>query len=79
MERHEYLSDFAKKHVAEGREEGRAQGEAHALLTFLAARGFVVDAELQARVRGCTDLGQLDRWIARAAVVRALDEVFEDG
>lgn len=78
MKGYEYQSDFAKKYVAQGREEGRSAGEANALLLFLAARGFAVDEALRERVVACRDLDRLDRWIQRAAVAATLDEVFAE-
>jgi hypothetical protein len=47
------------------------------LLTVLGARGLTVDAETHARIVGCTDLGQLQQWIARAVNASSIAEVFE--
>jgi len=58
--------------------EGEAKGEAKALLTVLRARGLVVDAALEGRVRGVTDLRQLEAWIERAASATRLEDVFAD-
>lgn len=74
-------SPFAKEHfgrgVAEGKAEGKAEGEADAIVLVLQARGLPVTAEQQARITGCTDLDQLSRWVARAAVVQATAELFD--
>jgi hypothetical protein len=42
MKGYEYQSEFAKKYVAQGRTEGRAEEAAHAVLTVLRARGIAV-------------------------------------
>jgi hypothetical protein len=42
-----YQSDFAKRYVAQGRDEGRAEGKALAVLAVLAARGVKVSAALR--------------------------------
>ncbi len=72
---YEYSSWFAKKYVA----EGKAEGEAKALLSVLAARGLQVPEVVATRVRECRDLEQLERWVRRAAVATSIDEVFRDG
>ncbi|MBO0834837.1 MAG: hypothetical protein J2P28_04855 [Actinobacteria bacterium] len=73
-------SPFAKEHFgrgkAEGRAEGEAKGEADAILLVLHARGLPVTAGQQATIEGCTDLDQLKRWVSRAALVDAADDLF---
>jgi hypothetical protein len=54
------------------------RGEANALLRVLTARGFVVDAAIEARVRACTDLAALERWVTRA-VKRPLSDRSHSG
>jgi predicted transposase YdaD len=49
--------------LEEGRVEGRAEGRAEDILRVLARRLGEVPASLQARVRACTDLDTLDRWL----------------
>lgn len=58
--------------------EGKADGEASALLRILRHRGFEVDDALVARVEQQTDLAQLDAWLDRALDAASLDEVFKD-
>lgn len=59
---------------AEGREEGRAESEALAILRFLERRGIALsDGE---RVRSCRDLDQLERWLDRAVSVQTAAELF---
>jgi hypothetical protein len=71
-----YHSEFARKYVKQGLAEDRAEGEARALLTVLAARGIKVPDDLHDRITGCTDLDQLDTWISRAGTATSIDEVF---
>jgi hypothetical protein len=71
--RYEYKSDFAKQMLA----EGRAEGEAKAILDFLAARGIPVSDEARDRVQQCTDVAQLDIWVTRAATCQAVADLFE--
>ncbi len=76
---YEYRSEFAKHYIGKGLAEGEARGEANALLRVLMARGFIVDAAIEARVRSCTDLAALERWVTRAVTAPSLAEVFDDG
>ncbi|MGW4245141.1 hypothetical protein [Nocardia sp. NPDC004722] len=77
---YKYKSEFARRYFsqgeAEGLAQGRASGEAKALLTILRSRGISVDESTVARVRACTDIEQLDVWIDRAATAGSIDEVF---
>ena len=72
-QKHEYMSDFARRYVAEGKAEGKAEGEAkgkaEGVLRVLEARGFAVPAEVAERVRACRDLATLDAWLVRAATL----------
>jgi hypothetical protein len=68
---YEYQSDFARKYVA----EGKAEGKAEAVLGVLAARGVEVTPEESARVLACTDLAVLDRWLQRAATATSASQV----
>jgi hypothetical protein len=62
---------------AEGRVEGRAEGEVDALLRVLAARGVEVPEDVHARIRACTDMGQLNTWIDRAVAATSIADLFE--
>lgn len=64
--------------IGEARDEarGKARGEADALVVVLEARGLALDDDARQRVARCDDVAQLRRWIARAAIVKTLDEVF---
>ncbi|WP_206664012.1 hypothetical protein [Thermomonospora catenispora] len=46
-------------------------------MRFPEARGLEVSAEVRERIRGCTDLDLLERWIGRAAVVESAGQVFD--
>jgi hypothetical protein len=71
---YEYQSDFVRRYVF----QGRAEGEADAVLTFLETRGIPVPDEARARITGCTDLDQLKTWVRRAVTAATVDELFDD-
>jgi hypothetical protein len=90
---YEYQSDFARKYVAqgrqeglqeglqkgrlEGRQEGLQEGERAALLEVLDARGLQVDAAARQQILSCSDLSQLKRWLRKALTVRSAQELFD--
>ncbi|KFE65449.1 hypothetical protein DB31_1565 [Hyalangium minutum] len=80
---YEYQSEFARKYVAQGREEGREEGlyegERTAVFEVLDARGLEVDAEARQRILNCKDPSQLKLWIRKAVVVQSVQELFEPG
>ncbi len=78
MKGYEYQSDFAKKYVALGRDQGRAEGEAHALLTVLRARGIAVPDGARERILAQKDPELLERWLQKAATAPSLDEVLDE-
>jgi hypothetical protein len=71
----EYQSEFVRRHVSQGRVEGRVEGEANALLAVLDARGIEVPPEARARITGCTDVDQLEAWLRRAATADTIKEL----
>ena len=73
---YEFQSDFAKTYFGRGRDEGRAEGEARAVLLVLKARGLAVAEEVRQRMLACKDIAQLDRWAERAATVNDAAELF---
>ena len=87
MKGYEYQSDFAKKYVAEGRAEGRAEEAARALLTVLRVRGIAVPDTFRERILAQKDLELLEGWLEWAADgqgpllpwVAALDPYLPDG
>ncbi|WP_433227164.1 hypothetical protein [Actinomadura formosensis] len=70
---YEWQSDFAKAHIA----EGRAEGEAKAVLLVLDSRGIAVPNDIRERVTGCTDTDQLERWLQRAAVIDKVEDLLD--
>ena len=85
---YQYQSEFALKYVAKGREEGKLEGQregkregklegkAQSVLAVLEARSLGIPDEVRERVLASTDLGELDRWLRRAAVVSDARDLF---
>ena len=81
---YEYQSEFARKYVAQGREEGREaglekgrqEGELAALMEVLDARGLQVDEASRQRLLACTELSQLKGWLRKAVTVKSVQELF---
>jgi len=61
---------------AKSRAEGEARGEARALLRVAAKRGIALSPEQEERIRECTDLKLLERWLDQALVATSADELF---
>jgi hypothetical protein len=86
MKGYEYQSDFAKKYVAqgrdEGRDEGRAEGEATArardVLTAFRVRGIAVPDSARERILAEKDAARLERWLERAIVSASVAEVLDE-
>jgi hypothetical protein len=68
-----YQSDFARRWVAEGRAEGRAE----VIVLVLSARGIEVPEDARARILACTDLAQIDAWVERAATVPSIEGLLD--
>lgn len=66
---YEYKSDFARRYFG--------QGEAKAVLGFLAARGIDIPDDARARITECTDIEQLDTWVRRAATATSIQDLFD--
>ena len=76
----QYQSEFARKHISQGREEGRAREVARAARAVLAvfeARDMVVPGDVRERIEACDDLDVLERWHKRAVKVESPAEIFE--
>ncbi|MEO3793997.1 hypothetical protein ABGB14_27610 [Nonomuraea sp. B10E15] len=56
--------------------EGKAEGEANAVLLILEARGISLPDEARARILACTDLHTLESWVRKAATAKSADELF---
>lgn len=69
-------SEFAKKHQAAGRVEGRLEGRAQAVIDVLEARGVAVQDASRSRILACTDAGQLSAWLRKAATATNVDQIF---
>lgn len=78
MKGYEYQSDFAKKYVAQGRAEGRAEEAARNLLTVLRARGFAVPDAVRERILAQKDLERLERWLEKAVVAPSVAAVLDE-
>lgn len=74
--KYELQSEFWRKRLGGGRAEGKAEGEALALLTVLDARGIEVPQEARERIAECTDLDQLEVWIRRAVTADSISDLF---
>lgn len=81
VETYEWQSDFARKYVGigreEGREEGRASGVARSVISVLEARGFDVTGKIRERIESCTDLETLEKWVPAAVTVDRPEDLFD--
>lgn len=79
---YEFVSDSAKKHIAQGKElgleEGLHEGAVRALLQVLQVRGFVLDGLLRQRIERA-NVAKLEAWLAKAVTASSISEIFEDG
>ncbi|WP_067491691.1 hypothetical protein [Actinomadura hibisca] len=66
-------SPFAREHFG----RGEAKGEAKALFLVLSSRGLEASPEERERIASCTDLEQLEVWLARAVSVESVAELFD--
>ncbi|MEV6150420.1 hypothetical protein AB0L53_08770 [Nonomuraea sp. NPDC052129] len=71
-------SPFAREHFGRGKAEGKAEEAGRSVLLVLAARGFDVPDDIHARIITCTDLAQLETWLARAATAQTLQGLFDE-
>jgi hypothetical protein len=70
-------SPFAKEHFGRGKKEGKAEGEADAVLLVLQTRRLDVSDAERERITGCTDLKQLKKWVTRAVTVEKTSDLFD--
>ena len=75
---YEYQSDFAKKYVAEGRAEGRAEEAARNLLSVLRVRGIAVPDAVRERILSEKDPERLERWLDKAVVAASAAEIIDE-
>jgi hypothetical protein len=78
MKGYEYQSDFAKKYVAQGRDEGRVEEATRAVLTALRVRGIAVSDAARERILAEKDPERLECWYERAIVAPSLDDVLNE-
>jgi hypothetical protein len=62
----------------DARTEGRAEGQANAVLTTLRVRGIAVPDAARERILAQKDLKQLERWLEKAIVATSIAEVIDD-
>jgi hypothetical protein len=60
-----------------GRAEGKAEGEAKAVLAVLEARGIVPTEQQREQILECTDLDRLNTWVRKAVTLTDVNELFE--
>ncbi|HEX6683615.1 MAG TPA: hypothetical protein VF062_12510 [Candidatus Limnocylindrales bacterium] len=72
---YQFQSDFARRHFSAGEAQGKAQGEADALLAILDARGIDVPDRIRAELAVCTDLDRLGYWIRQAATANRIEDL----
>ena len=78
MKGYEYQSDFAKKYVAEGRTEGRAEEAARNVLAVLRVRGIAVPDDIRERILAQKEPERLERWLEKAAVAASVAAVIDE-
>jgi hypothetical protein len=76
VETYEWQSDFARKYVGIGREEGRASEAVQSIIAVLEARELTLTPEIRERIEACTDLETLRKWVPAAARVRRPEDLF---
>ena len=79
VDTYEWQSDFARKYVGIGREEGREEGResvAESVIAVLEARGFTASDEVRRRIHSCTDLQTLKKWVPKAVTVDRPEDLF---
>ncbi|GHT44512.1 hypothetical protein FACS189454_02130 [Planctomycetales bacterium] len=70
----EIETERKSKWVAEGKTEGRAEGQALSILSFLQARFEMIPVKLQKRLVAITDLARLESLTRQAAVCPSLKD-----
>ncbi len=80
LDNYEYQSEFARRFLAQGREEGREVGRvealASAILEVLEARGLSIGDAVPVRVTTCGDVQQQRAWVKAAATVATVASLF---
>jgi hypothetical protein len=67
QETYPYQSKLLADLKAEGRMEGKAEGESNALLIIIESRGLTITEDQRRRIENCQDLNELNSWLKLAA------------
>ncbi len=82
MKGYEYQSDFAKKYVAQGLDQGLTKGRteeaARNLLTVLRVRGIAVPDAVRERILAQKDPERLERWLEKAVVASSVTAIIDE-
>ncbi len=76
MSNYQWRTEIGRTSYAEGREEGKAEAARHVLLEILEGRGLKLSEQARARIAQGGDPEVLQAWAVKAALVRAVDEIF---
>lgn len=74
---YEWQSDFARKYVGIGREEGREEEAVRTILSLLTERGTTITDTARQRIETCTDIDTLRTWILRSATAQHVEDLFD--
>ena len=77
MKGYEYQSDFAKKYIAQGLDQGRAEEAARNVLAVLRVRGIAVSDEIRDRILAEKETERLERWLEKAAIASSASAVLD--
>ncbi|MFD6097647.1 hypothetical protein ACFVWN_10145 [Nocardiopsis flavescens] len=77
VETYEWQSDFARKYVGIGREEGREEGIASSVLRILHKRDLSVSEDVRSRIESCDDIDTLNTWLDRALDATRAEDLFD--
>jgi SOS response regulatory protein OraA/RecX len=72
---YQYQSEFARKYVEEGRQEGHVAGTRRTLQKLLRLKFGALSPETEARLAAATE-AELDLWTERILTATSLDVVF---
>ena len=70
-----FQQEAYRQGMSQGMSQGKAQGKAEGVLAVLGAKGIAVSDALRERIRACTDLDTLQRWLVRAATATTVEDV----
>jgi predicted transposase/invertase (TIGR01784 family) len=68
------LAEGHKSGLAEGHKSGLAEGKRDSLRRIMELRGIALTEAEQDRISHCSDLGRLDRWLAKALTASAASD-----